>query len=164
MQQPLEPRPPLDERLRPQVVVADCDRVEHDERRRALCRKTGHQRGRWMQAPHQRREVETLADHEHKLAVDHEPRLVDRRERRHDLREVAGERAAIAAAKLHVPAVPPSDATEAVPLRLIQEVPSRQLTHKPTEHRRDRTGDSQGHITRMTRRDRRQTSQRSTPA
>ena len=66
-------------------------------------------------------EVELRAARQHDLAVDDAPLGQVLLHRRHDLREVAGERLLSAAGQLDLITVAEHDAAEAVPLGLVQE-------------------------------------------
>jgi hypothetical protein len=126
-EQLLEPQPPLGEPTVAQIVVPNADEVERDERRRRLGPQPLDPRRRGMQACHQREEVELVRARDHQLSVQHEPLDRQRKQRLHDLGEVAGARAAVARPQVDLAAVAKGQAAEAVPLRLVQVLAHRQL-------------------------------------
>jgi hypothetical protein len=109
----------LRERDLHQRLVADREQVEGDEGRRRLLGEQPDARLRRVDALQQRLEVQPVALGDDDLAVDHAALGQRRLDRLDHLGEVAGERALVAAAQLHLVAVPEDDAPEAVPLRLV---------------------------------------------
>ena len=98
-----------------------------------------------MEPREQGGKVEAGAAGDDELAVEGERTLREREQRLDDLREVAGERALVAAAQVDLAAVAKDEAAEAVPLRLVYGAVERELAREPGEHRRDRRGDRQRH-------------------
>jgi hypothetical protein len=142
----LQPGPPLRERGLQQRLVADREQVEGDEGRRRLLGQQVDPRLRRVDALQQRLEVQPVAVGDDDLAVDHAPRGQRRLHRLDHLGEVAGQRALVAAAQLHLVAVPEDDAPEAVPLRLVVHVLGRgHLRHGLGQHRLHRRQQGQVH-------------------
>ena len=134
-----EDPPALPERQLAGVVVAEGEEVEGDERRRDLGGELLHPRLGGVHAQLQGVEVEAARRGDDDLAVDHDvvgqlvPDRVD------ELWEVAGERALVAGAEVHLVAAAEHDAPEPVPLRLVRPgVADGELLGRLGEHRRDR--------------------------
>ncbi len=118
----LQPGSALGERVLGQVLVAQRQQVERDEAGRGLDGQQVHPAGRRVDALLQHLELQRVAlpVQHHDLAVDHRPLREVGQHGLHQLREVAGHRALVAAADLHLGAVPEDDRAEAVPLRLVE--------------------------------------------
>src|SRR5206468_1196405 len=91
-------------------------------------------RRRGMRAIEQRGEVETLVAGDHQLAVGDEV-AAERTQRLDDLGEVASEWPAVAAAQLDVTTLDEREATQTIPLRLVQIPSDRQLALQRRQHR-----------------------------
>ena len=112
-----EPTPPLGEGLRHQVVVADGEQVEPDERGgRALC-EHAHAAVGWVDALLEGVEVEAAVDREDDLPVDDAARRQVLPQRLDELGEVPRHRALVAAAEFDLVPVLEDDGAEAVPFR-----------------------------------------------
>src|SRR5215211_5118774 len=96
-----------------------------------------------MEAAHQRAEVEALLCDDHQLAVQHHAPVRQFGQRSHHLREVARQWSVVAAPQVDALLLTEPKAAEAVPLGLIDEVPVRQLTLEPCQHRPRRRFDWQ---------------------
>src|SRR6185437_8347630 len=132
------------ERPPAEVVIADGQQVEGDERRRRLLGQHPHPRIGRVDALLQCLEVEAVIGGDDDLAVDHAAlrQLGDRRG--DQLGEIAGHRFFVAAADLDLIAVAEKDRPEAVPLRLIRRV-RRDRFHRFGQHRRNRRHHRQVH-------------------
>jgi hypothetical protein len=137
LEQRLEPSPSLGERRLHQVVVAVGEEVEGDERRRRLDPQTLDARPRRMHPLQERAEVRARPGADDDLAVEHEAAGGGVRHGVDELREVPAEAVQVPALKLGPISVAVRERAEAVPLRLVQEVPLRQLARETREHRRD---------------------------
>jgi hypothetical protein len=93
------------------------------------------------------REVEARRARHDDLAVEREPLLRHGAQRGDELREVAGQRAIVAAAQVDLVAAAEGQAAKAVPLGLVRERAARQLARQPGEHGRDRRDDREVHPT-----------------
>src|SRR5690349_5138407 len=99
-----------------------------------------------MLAQLQRVEVEAFVAPDHELTVEHATVRELRQHRLAQLGEVAQQRLRIAALQVQLVAVAEHDATEAVPLRFVQQFAfGRQLTRELREHRVDGRRDRQRH-------------------
>ncbi len=99
-----------------------------------------------MDALQQRLEVELVAGRDDDLGVHHAALRQLLLHRGHDLGEVAGHRALVAAAELDLVAVAEHDAAEAVPLRLVEEARAvGHVLHRLGQHRGHRRHHGQVH-------------------
>ncbi len=129
-------------------LVAERQQVEGDEHARRLGGEARHPRRRRVDPLEQGVEVESVAvpvGHDD-LAVDDAPLGQRRPQGLHELGEVAGDRAFLAAGEVELVAVAGDDASEPVPLRLERPVVAgRDLPGELRQHRLDRQGDRQHH-------------------
>jgi hypothetical protein len=131
----LEALAPLGERALAEIVGADRDRVERHEHGRRLGRERPHARRGRVQAAHQRGEVEPAVDDREQLPIERPALGPQGAERRDDLGEVTRQGTVAAAAQLDGSSVAARQATEAVPLGLVDVVALGQLAHEAREHR-----------------------------
>jgi hypothetical protein len=145
-ERPLERGTALLERPRHVVVVAEREQVERDEPGRSALGQQADPARRRVQPLLERPEVQRAAvgRGHHDLAVDDAARRQAPQDRLDHLREVAGHRALVAAADLHLVAVAEHDRAEAVELRLV-ELAGRDVRDRLGEHRGHRGHDGQAH-------------------
>jgi hypothetical protein len=146
----LEPAPPLGERRLPEVVAAEGDEVEGDERRGRLGAETRDARRRGVEPREERLEVEAAVVDDDELAVEDDVGgAAQLAERVHDLGEVPCERPLVAASEVDVLPVPERETAEAVPFRLVEEPVERQLAGEAGQHGLDRRDDAIAHGARV---------------
>jgi hypothetical protein len=113
-----EPASTLGERMPRQVLVADREQVEPHERSGGALGEHPHPAVSRMDALLKRVEVEATVGHEDDLPVDDAASRQVPSECLHQLGEVPGHRALVAAAEFDLVAVPEDDGAESVPFRL----------------------------------------------
>jgi hypothetical protein len=145
----LERGPPFDERSTREVVIAEREQVERDEMSRGGFGQHADAAVGGMDPLLERLELEPsqLSVGDHDLAVDDGSLRQVRRDRLHDLGEVAGHRPLVAAADLHLVVVAEDDRAEPVPLGLVAERAGRDLLDRLREHRGHGRHDGQTHPT-----------------
>ena len=115
----LQHAPPLGKRPAGEVLVVQRQQVERHKLRRRLRRQELHPAGRGVDPLLERFKVQPVTGltYQDDLAVEHAARRQVRLQCLHQFGEVAGHGLAVAAADLHLVAVPENDGPEAVPLR-----------------------------------------------
>jgi hypothetical protein len=126
-----------------QILVADRERIECDERGWTGVGQLGHPGSGRVQAQLQRVEVEPVRRRDDDLAVDDTAVRQAGNQRVVQLGEIAIERPQVAALHEQVIAGPEDNRAEAVPLRLVQEIPRRNRIGNLCQHRLDRRRDGE---------------------
>src|SRR6185295_10313433 len=127
-QQPLELRATFVKRSIPQVLAADGERVEGDERRRRVLGEPGHPRRGRVEPQLQGVEVQSARRGDDDLAVQYCTGGEPGEQRVVQLRKIPIQRSQVAALDEDVRGPAEDNRAESVPLRLVQErIPGREL-------------------------------------